>query len=78
MPVQICRVFGVRSTGICSGKVDRILKQCFVSDPRYNFETGRKLYIHSQGRIQVWLRGGGEFQLAELMYILCEIKICIW
>ena len=27
-----------------------------------------------QGRIQVWLRGGGEFQLAELMYILGEMK----
>ena len=31
-----------------------------------------------QGRIQVWLRGGGEFQLAELMYILGENKIRIW
>ena len=27
------------------------------------------------GPIQVWLQGGGEFQLAELMYILGEIKI---
>ena len=34
--------------------------------------------IQNQGRIQVWLRGGGEFQLAELMYILGEIKIFIW
>ena len=24
------------------------------------------------GRIQVWLRGGGEFQLVELIYILGE------
>ena len=28
-----------------------------------------------QGRIQVWLWGGGEFQLVELMYILGENKI---
>ena len=31
-----------------------------------------------QGRIQVRLRGGGEFQLVELMYILGENKIWIW
>ena len=29
----------------------------------------------AQGRIQVRLRGGGEFQLVELMYILGENKI---
>ena len=33
-----------------------------------------------QGRIglQVRLRGGGEFRLVELMYILGENEICIW
>ena len=33
------------------------------------------LHCASQGRIQVWLWGGGEFQLVELMYILSENKI---
>ena len=37
-----------------------------------------RVCIPCQGRIQVWLRGNGEFQLTELMYILGEIKICIW
>ena len=32
----------------------------------------------NQGRIQVRLRGGGEFQLVELVYILVENKICTW
>ena len=31
--------------------------------------------IPYQGRIQVLLWGGGEFQMAELMYILGKIKI---
>ena len=34
-----------------------------------------KLLFYLQGRIQVRLRGGGEFQLVELMYILGENKI---
>ena len=31
--------------------------------------------MYTQGRIQVRLWGGGEFQLVELMYILGENKI---
>ena len=34
--------------------------------------------MHFQGRIQVRLRGSGEFQYVELVYILGENEICIW
>ena len=45
-------------------------------------KTNRTLGEHEagfQGHIQIWLRGGGEFQLVELMYNLGENEIIlIW